>query len=66
VVTEIRAKVRTRFAVDHQKIISALKTRNSSLARDAMEQHLDQLIADVNRYWKVVLRRRSRKLKSIL
>jgi DNA-binding FadR family transcriptional regulator len=64
VVTEIRAKVGTRLAVDHQKIISALKTRNSALARSAMEQHLNQLIADVNRYWSVVQRRRARNLRT--
>ena len=60
VVTEIRAKVGTRLAVDHQKIISALKTRNSALARNAMERHLNQLIADVDQYWTVVLRRKSK------
>ena len=58
-VTEIRTKVGTHLAVDHQKIISALKTRNSSLARKAMESHINQLIADVNRYWNVILRRKS-------
>jgi len=60
VVTEIRTKVGTRLAVDHQKIISALKKRNSSLARKAMERHLNQLIADVERYGNLVLRRKSR------
>jgi GntR family transcriptional repressor for pyruvate dehydrogenase complex len=58
VVTEIRNKVGTRLAVDHQKIISALKRRNSSLARRAMERHLNQLIADVERYGNLVLRRK--------
>jgi len=60
VVTQIRTKVGTRLAVDHQKIISALKKRNSSLARKAMERHLNQLIADVERYGNLVLRRKSR------
>ncbi|MGB0010889.1 MAG: FCD domain-containing protein [Candidatus Sulfotelmatobacter sp.] len=59
VVTEIRAKVGSRLAVDHQKIILALKTRNVSLARRAMEQHLNELIADVERYGKLVVRRKS-------
>ena len=58
VVTEIRNKVGTRLAVDHQKIISALKRHNSSLARSAMERHLNQLIADVERYGNLVLRRK--------
>lgn len=57
VVTEIRTKVGTRLAVDHQRIISALKTRNSSLARKAMERHLSQLIADVDRYWNQLRRK---------
>jgi GntR family transcriptional regulator, transcriptional repressor for pyruvate dehydrogenase complex len=59
VVTEIRNKVGTRLAVDHQKIILALKKRNSSLARRAMERHLNQLIADVERYGNLVIRRKS-------
>ena len=60
VVTEIRAKVGTRLAVDHQKIITALKTRNASLARKAMERHLNELIADVERYGNLIVRRKSR------
>ncbi len=59
VVTEIRNKVGTRLAVDHKKIISALKKRNSSSARKAMERHLNQLIADVERYGHQVLRQKS-------
>jgi GntR family transcriptional repressor for pyruvate dehydrogenase complex len=61
VVTEIRTKVGTRLAVDHQEIIAALKKRNSSLARNAMERHLTDLIADVDRYWHFVLRKKSRR-----
>lgn len=60
VVTEIRTKVGTSLVVDHVKIISALKERNPSAARRAMERHLNQLIADVERYWNLVLRRKSR------
>jgi GntR family transcriptional regulator, transcriptional repressor for pyruvate dehydrogenase complex len=60
VVTEIRTKVGTSLVVDHQKIISALKERNSSLARKAMERHLNRLIADVERYWNRVVARKSR------
>jgi GntR family L-lactate dehydrogenase operon transcriptional regulator len=59
VVTEIRNKVGTRLAVDHERIISALKKRDSSLARKSMESHLNQLIADVERYGAHVIRRKS-------
>ncbi|MCI0621835.1 MAG: FCD domain-containing protein [Acidobacteria bacterium] len=51
VVAAIRAKVHTRFVVDHEEILQAIKARKSTLARQAMEHHLDKLIADVGRYW---------------
>jgi DNA-binding FadR family transcriptional regulator len=51
-VTAIRNRMGTRLAVDHEKIISALKDRDTSSARRAMEHHIDQLAADVDRYWK--------------
>ncbi len=51
-VTAIRSRMGTRLAVDHEKIISALKDRDTLSARRAMERHIDQLVADVERYWK--------------
>ena len=59
VVTEIRTKVGTSLVVDHEKIISALKERDASGARKAMERHLNELIDDVEKYWNSVLRRKS-------
>lgn len=51
-VTAIRTRMGTRLAVDHEKIISALKDRDTLSARRAMEKHIDQLATDVERYWK--------------
>lgn len=53
VVTAIRAKVGTSLVVDHENILSALKERNAALARRAMERHIDKLVEDVERYWKL-------------
>jgi len=53
-VTAIRAKVHTRFVVDHEEILVALKSRESALARQAMETHISKLISDVERYWEQV------------
>jgi DNA-binding FadR family transcriptional regulator len=53
VVTAIRAKVGTSLVVDHENIVSALKARDASLARQAMERHIDQLLEDVERHWKL-------------
>jgi len=64
VVTEIRTKVGTGLVVDHEKIISALKERDASTARKAMERHLNELIADVEKYWGLVLKRNSRLLRT--
>ncbi len=62
---DIRAKVGTSLAVDHQKIISALKTRLGTRSKAQLERHLNELIADVNRYWNVV-QRRSREAREFL
>ncbi len=59
-VAAIRAKVGTRLAVDHEEILDAMKTRNATLARKAMENHISKLIADVERYWEQVFRRGSK------
>lgn len=57
-VTAIRAKVHTRFVVDHEDILLAIKARKATSARQAMEQHISKLISDVERYWEQVFPRR--------
>jgi len=51
VIAAIRAKVGGRLVVDHEAIISAIQGRKPDQARRAMEQHLNKLISDVDRYW---------------
>src|SRR5262245_11017101 len=58
IIATIRAKVGSRLVVDHEEIISAIKGRKPDLARKAMEQHLNTLIADVDRYWEQVFEHR--------
>lgn len=58
VVTAIRAKVHTRFVVDHEEILLAIKARKATSARQAMEQHISKLISDVEHYWEQVFPRR--------
>lgn len=58
IVAAIRAKVHTRFVVDHEEILQAIKTRKPTVARQAMEQHIDKLINDVDRYWEHAFPRR--------
>ena len=58
IIAAIRAKVGGRLAVDHEEIISAIKGRKPDLARKAMEQHLNKLISDVDRYWEQVFEHR--------
>lgn len=50
VVTSMRAVV-GRLVVDHTAIVEAIKAHDPARARAAMERHLAQLSADLNRYW---------------
>jgi DNA-binding FadR family transcriptional regulator len=58
--TAIRTKVGTSLVVDHEEIISAMKSRNPAAARIAMQQHISKLIGDVERYWNEAFRRTAR------
>jgi len=51
VVTAIRARFGTRLVIDHEQITRSIKARDSEAAGKAMQQHLDNIIADVDRYW---------------
>jgi GntR family transcriptional repressor for pyruvate dehydrogenase complex len=61
VIAAIRTKVGGRLVVDHEAILNAIKTRKPELARKAMEQHLDKLISDVDRYWEQVFPQRDKR-----
>lgn len=54
VVTAIRAKLGARLSADHEEIIRSIKARDSDAARKAMQRHIDNIIADMDRYWKQV------------
>lgn len=58
VMVAIRSRVGTRFVVDHEEILKAIRARNASAARQAMEGHIDRLVADVDRYWDQVYPKR--------
>jgi GntR family transcriptional regulator, transcriptional repressor for pyruvate dehydrogenase complex len=60
VIAAIRAKVGGRLVVDHEEIVNAIKAHKPEHARKAMEQHLDKLISDVDRYWEQVFPNRDR------
>ncbi|MDK2824653.1 MAG: hypothetical protein PWQ67_973 [Clostridia bacterium] len=48
----IRKKVKSSIMVDHQKITEAIINKNPDGAEEAMVEHIDNLIRDVNKYWK--------------
>ena len=54
VMVAIRAKVGTRFVIDHEEILKAIRSRKSNQARETMESHIHRLISDVDRYWEQV------------
>ena len=51
VITSMRAMVGSRLVVDHTAILDAIKQRNPTAARAAMEQHLGKIANDLERYW---------------
>ncbi|MEN6567555.1 MAG: FCD domain-containing protein [Veillonellales bacterium] len=47
----IRKRVHSVVFIDHQKIYQSINDRNSPAAREAMIQHINNLIHDVESYW---------------
>jgi len=47
----IRRTVLSSMYIDHQKIYNAIADRNAEAARLAMVEHINNIIADVNKYW---------------
>jgi GntR family L-lactate dehydrogenase operon transcriptional regulator len=52
VLEHIRLHVRSLVYVDHEKIVEAIKNRDSDKARAAMVKHINNLISDVEKYWR--------------
>jgi len=48
----IRKQVKSTIMVDHQKIMEAIISKDPDAAEQAMLDHIDNLIRDVNKYWK--------------
>ena len=55
----IRKEVGSTLIADHKDILSTLKSGSSRKAEDAMSRHINNLIADVNKYWNRVKFKRS-------
>ena len=53
VLEHIRFRVRSLVIVDHQKIAESIESGKSEKARAAMTEHINNLIADVEKYWSV-------------
>lgn len=47
----IRKEVHSVVSLDHAKIAQAVEEHNSDLAERAMEEHIENLIKDVKKYW---------------
>lgn len=47
----IRKEVHSVVSLDHAKIVKAVEVHNSALAEKAMEEHIENLIKDVKKYW---------------
>ncbi|MFZ7102826.1 MAG: FCD domain-containing protein [Peptococcaceae bacterium] len=48
----IRKTVKSSIMVDHKKIVDGIVNRDPDAAENAMIEHIDNLIRDVNKYWK--------------
>ncbi|SHM74399.1 GntR family transcriptional regulator, L-lactate dehydrogenase operon regulator [Caldanaerovirga acetigignens] len=50
----IRKKVKSKVLLDHEKIFEAIASRNPEEAENAMVNHIENLIEDVEKYWNMV------------
>ncbi len=50
----IREKVGSTVVADHKKVLQALQERDPSEAEKTMADHLENVIADVKKYWSIV------------
>lgn len=51
----IRKHVHSLVYIDHEKIKNAIKSRQADQARQAMIEHINNLITDVERYWEITV-----------
>lgn len=56
ILTYIRTKVGGKLVVDHSQIVQAVKERDPDKAEQAMINHVEGLINDVQKYWNTVHR----------
>ena len=54
VLEHIRMHVNSLVYVDHQKILENIAGRKAEKAREAMTEHINNLISDVQRYWETI------------
>jgi len=54
VLNQIRQQLGADMARDHRRIFDAVAAHRSDLAEEAMVAHIDNLLAEVERYWTVV------------
>ncbi len=47
----IRHRVGSKFYIDHNRIVEAIRSHNSDAAKDAMHRHIEGLMQDVEKYW---------------
>lgn len=50
----IRRHVKSMVYIDHQRITEAIAAGNADAARQAMVEHINNLIKDVEKYWKLI------------
>ncbi len=53
VLEHIRREVKSTVAADHETILSAIEERDPKKAETSMVTHIENIIADVEKYWRV-------------
>lgn len=51
----IRKKINAEYMVSHRRILNAIRQSDPDEAEKAMVAHIENLVADVNKYWKTCL-----------
>ncbi len=50
----VRKEVHSNVSFDHAKIATAIQEHDPGAAEEAMQEHIENLIRDVRRYWNIV------------
>ncbi|QNB46425.1 FCD domain-containing protein [Thermanaerosceptrum fracticalcis] len=56
----LREKIHAEYMVSHRRILNAIKNGDPNEAEEAMLAHIDNLVADVKKYWEVTFRKKRR------